>query len=63
LYQAGQRYKRRVAEIEEFVRFHDLSPVLGAKMHKYVDFVFSVTKGINVEGIASQLPPHLQLEV
>ena len=33
LYQAGQRYKRRVAEIEEFIRFHGLSSELGSKIH------------------------------
>ena len=27
------------------------------------NYAFSVTKGINVDAIASQLPPHLQLEV
>ncbi len=63
LYQAGLRYKRRMAEIDEFVRFHNLSPELGKRIRRYVDFAFSVTKGINVDTVASQLPPHLMLDV
>ena len=63
LYQAGARYKKRMAEIDEFVRFHNLSGELGTRIRKYVDFAFSVTKGINVDAVASQLPPHLMLDV
>jgi len=63
LYQSGLRYKRRIAEIDEFIKFHGLSDSLGTRIRKYVDFAFSVTKGINVDAVASQLPPHLMLEV
>ena len=33
------------------------------KIRNYIDFTFSVTHGINIETIASQLPNHLQLEL
>lgn len=55
--------KRRMAEIQEFIEFHGLPKDLGHKIQQYVGYAFSVTKGINVEGVASQLPAHLQLEV
>ena len=45
------------------MRFHGVPHELATKIHKYVDYAFAVTKGINVESIAGQLPPHLQLEV
>ena len=53
LYQSGVRYKRRMAEIDEFTRFHGLSRDLAHKIHRYVDYAFSVTKGINVSEQAS----------
>tara|TARA_B110000046_G_scaffold143220_1_gene150166 strand:+ start:73 stop:525 length:453 start_codon:yes stop_codon:yes gene_type:complete len=52
-----------MAEIQEFIAFHGLDKDLGHKIQQYVGYAFSVTKGINVEGLASQLPAHLQLEV
>ena len=52
-----------MSEIEEFIKFHDLCPALGRRIRKYVAFAFSVTKGINVDAVATQLPPHLMLEV
>ena len=63
LNQTGQRYKRRKAEIDEFILFHGLSKDLGKTIHRNVEYAFQVTKGINVDAIASRLPPHLQLEV
>lgn len=36
---------------------------LRVKMRQYLEFAFSVTKGIPVETIVAQLPAHLQLEV
>ena len=63
LYRSGQRYRARVAEIQEFLRFHGVSRELSVKIQKYVDYAFDVTNGIHVEAIASHLPPHLQLEV
>jgi hypothetical protein len=38
-----------------------LSAVLAAKIRNYVEFSFSVTKGINVDLISDQLPPYLQV--
>ena len=60
---SGQRYRKRMDEINEFVRFHGLPPSLQGKIRSYVEFAFSVTKGINVESISQQLPAHLQLEI
>ena len=62
-YAAGLRYRKRMDELSEFARFHNLPPSLRVKIHNYVDFAFSVTKGINVESISAQLPAHLQLEI
>ncbi len=53
----------RRLQIDEFINFHSLPPPLGQRIRKYVDFAFSVTKGINVDAVASQLPPHLMLDV
>jgi CRP-like cAMP-binding protein len=47
----------------EFIRFHKLPEQLTHKIRNYVEFAFSVTKGINVDSIAEQLPKHLQLEM
>ena len=63
IYASGQRYRKRMDEINEFVRFHNLPPSLQHKIRSYVEFAFSVTKGINVESISQQLPSHLQLEI
>ena len=63
MYASGQRYRKRMDEINEFVRFHGLPPSLTHKIRSYVEFAYSVTKGINVESISQQLPAHLQLEV
>ena len=59
----GHRYSLRLGEINEFIRFHKLPAALTTKIRNYVEFAFSVTKGINVDGIAEQLPKHLQLEM
>jgi len=50
-------------QINEFAKFHSLSPTLVENMRKYVSFSFAVTNGMNADAIASQLPPHLQLDV
>ena len=46
-----------------FARFHSIPPIMQQKIKQYVDYTFSVTKGLNIETIASQLPSHLQLEL
>ena len=56
---AAQR--KRMDELTEFARFHNLPPSLRTKIHNYVDFAFSVTKGINVDSISAQLPAPLQV--
>ena len=63
LYASGLRYRKRMEELEEFAKFHRLSPQLRIKIRNYVDFQWSVTKGINVDTIASGLPAHLQVEM
>ena len=63
LYASGMRYRKRMEEIHEFAKFHRLSPVLRSKIRNYVDFQWSVTKGINVDTIAAGLPAHLQVEM
>ena len=63
LYGSSLRYRRRIDEMNEFARFHRLPPPLRAQIRQYVDFAFAVTKGINVEAIAQQLPANLQLEI
>ena len=50
-------------ELDEFAKFHRLSPHLRNKIRNYVDFQWSVTKGINVDTIAAGLPAHLQNEM
>ena len=62
-YASGDRYRRRVDEINEFARFHRLPPVVTKQIRAYVDFAFAVTKGINVDALAHQLPANLQLEI
>ena len=62
-YSSTLRYRKRMDEISEFARFHNLPPVLRQRIRKYLEFAFSVTKGISVESIVAQLPAHLQLEV
>ena len=63
LYASGMRYRKRMEELQEFARFHRLSPQLRNKIRNYVDFQWSVTKGINVDTIAAGLPAHLQMEM
>ena len=63
LYASGLRYRKRMEELQEFAKFHRLSPQLRNKIRNYVDFQWSVTKGINVDTIAAGLPAHLQIEM
>ena len=63
IYASGLRYRKRMEELDEFAQFHRLSPSLRKKIRTYVDFQWSVTKGINVDTIASGLPAHLQIEM
>ena len=63
LYASGMRYRKRMEELDEFAKFHRLSPQLRGKIRSYVDFQWSVTKGINVDTIAAGLPAHLQIEM
>ena len=58
LYASGLRYRKRMEELEEFAKFHRLSPHLRNKIRNYVDFQWSVTKGINVDELA---PLHAQI--
>ena len=62
-YASGDRYRRRVDEINEFARFHRLPKSVTKQIRAYVDFAFAVTKGINVDALAHQLPANLQLEI
>ena len=57
------RYRKKMGEIKEFARFHSLPRELASRVVGYVDFVFSVTNGIDVEHISEQLPANLQLEI
>ena len=41
--------KKRMDEINEFVRFHNLPPSLQGKIRSYVEFAFSVTKVARLE--------------
>ena len=45
LYASGLRYRKRMEELDEFAKFHRLSPHLRIKIRNYVDFQWSVTKG------------------
>ena len=49
--------------MNEFFNYHNVPSVLQKRVRNYVEFQFSVTKGINVEGFNSELPSHLQLEL
>ena len=60
---SGQRHRLKLLEMSEFFRFHNVPPNLRSKIRAYMEFSFSVTRGINVEAIHSQLPAQLQLEV
>lgn len=57
------RYRKKMGEMTEFVRFHNLPGELAKRVIGYVDFSFSVTNGIDVEQLSMQLPAHLQLEI
>ena len=50
-------------EINEFFVFHRVPPSLQRRIRNYTEFAFSVTRGINVEMIARELPAHLQLDI
>ena len=54
LYSSGLRYRKRMDELSEFSRFHNLPPTLRTKIRNYVDFAFSVTK----VGWASRVGAH-----
>ena len=60
---SGQRFRRSMQEMNEFFRFHSVPPSLQKRIKDYMEFSFSVTRGIDVEAIHSQLPAQLQLEV
>jgi CRP-like cAMP-binding protein len=62
-YAHGDRYRTRITEINEFSNFHRLPKHVVRQIRAYVDFAFAVTKGINVDAIAHQLPANLQLEI
>ena len=49
--------------MNEFFNYHNVPAVLQKRIRNYVEFHFSVTKGIDVEGFNNELPAHLQLEL
>ncbi len=53
LYASGLRYRKRMEELDEFSKFHNLSPALRNKIRNYVDFQWSVTKG-SLHALAAQ---------
>ena len=60
---SGMRYQQHLDKINEFARFHRLPNSLSKKLREYNNFMFNVSRGFNVEEIASALPLHLQQEV
>jgi CRP-like cAMP-binding protein len=60
---SGSRYRKRMAEMNEFFNYHTIPKELQKRVRNYVEFQFSVTKGIDVEGFNNELPAHLQLEL
>ena len=63
VYASGERFQKKMDETNEFLNFHNVSPRLQAKVRSYIEFAYHVTKGLNVETIAQQLPNSLQVEV
>ena len=57
---SGQRFRRSMQEMNEFFRFHSVPPPLQKRIKDYMEFSFSVTRGIDVESIHSQLPARQQ---
>ena len=51
------------AQLDEFTRFHDISPQLQRKVRRYVQFQWAVTRGIDIDTLAGGLPKHMQLEI
>ena len=50
----GLRYRKRMEQIDEFSRFHKLSPGLVENIRKYVSFSFAVTNGLNADAIGAR---------
>ena len=59
----GVRYRKRMSDMNEFFKYHSVPSVLQKRVRNYVEFQFSMTKGIDVEGFNNALPAHLQLEL
>ena len=49
--------------MNEFFNYHAVPATLQKRIRNYIEFQFSVTKGIDVEGFNQDLPSHLQLEL
>lgn len=61
--EAGQRYRQRMGEIDQFAKAHRITAELQRKLRHYVHFQWSVTHGLEVDAMAGGLPAHLTLEV
>jgi len=60
---SGLRYQAQLDKINEFIRFHDLPPVMCNKLHAYNNFLFAVTRGFDVSAVSSALPVSIQKEL
>ena len=63
LYSSELRYRQRMEELDEFTRFHDITPMLQKKVRRYIQFQWAVTRGIDIDTLAGGLPKHMQLEI
>jgi len=59
---AGERWRRRMDTLREFMRFHSVGDALQTKLVNVVEKNFAQTRGIDIDDIAGRLPTHLQLE-
>ena len=60
LYASGMRYRKRMAEMNEFFNYHSVPKVLQKRVRTYIDFQFSVTKGIDVEEVNAEVQSYFQ---
>ncbi len=61
--QTVKRYRDRLHEIEELFSLYDVKPEMKARIKKYTDFEFSVSKGFDFEGVVGVLPYHMKREL
>jgi len=57
---AATRYSAQLDRINEFIRFHQLPPVIRDKLHGYHDLLFSINRGFDLQQIASIFPRNVQ---